>query len=103
MKHEFGPMLRAIAQERHRVQDFSEGMKLLSELEESLKNESDSEARKEDNMANYLYALYCLSKCESFMVSGQCHGWDFVLSLKEGEFKRTYKFAVGLKNEKEKS
>ena len=103
MEHEFGPMLRTIAQERHRVQDFTEGMKLLSELEESSKNEPDSEARKEDNLANYLYALYCLSKCESFMASGQCHGWDVVLSVKEGEFKRTYKFAVGVKKEQEKS
>jgi hypothetical protein len=96
MRREFGDKLRVIAQDRHSVSDFSEGMKVLSELEESQKNEPDAEAKVEDSTINYFYALYCLSKCSSFMASGQCHGWDVVNSFKEGSFERCYKFAVGL-------
>ena len=96
MEREFGDKLRVIAQDRHSVSDFSGGMKVLSELEESQKDEPDAEAKVEDSTINYFYALYCLSKCDSFTASGQCHGWDVVNSFKEGKFLRSYKFAVGL-------
>lgn len=96
MHLEFGHMLRVIAQERHRVADFTGGMKVLSDLEEAHRSEPDAQERVEDNTINYFYALYCLSKCESFMASGQCHGWDVVNSFKKGSFRRSYKFTVGL-------
>lgn len=94
MKKEFGAMIRVVSQVRHSVRDF-ENMKLLSELEE--KEQADNAGLVEDNTVNYFYALYLLSKCESFMVSGQCHGWNVVNSFNHGKFKRSYKFQVGIK------
>lgn len=94
MKKEFGSMIRVISQVRHSVRDFK-NMRLLSELEE--KEQADNAGLVEDNTVNYFYALYLLSKCESFMVSGQCHGWNVVNSFNHGKFKRLYKFQVGVK------
>ena len=94
MKREFGSMIRVISQVRHSVRDFG-NMRLLSELEE--KEQADNAGLAEDNTVNYFYALYLLSKCESFMVSGQCHGWNVVNSFNHGKFKRRYKFQVGVK------
>ena len=50
----------------------------------------------EDTTINYFYALYFLSKCESFMCSGQCNGYSTVLEFNGGRFKREYKFSVGV-------
>ena len=94
MKKEFGKKIRVVSQVRHSVRDF-ENMRLLSEIEK--KEEADNAGLVEDNTVNYFYALYLLSKCESFMVSGQCHGWNVVNSFNHGKFKRRYKFQVGVK------
>ena len=94
MKKEFGAMIRVVSQIRHSVRDF-ENMKLLSELEK--KEQSDNAGLVEDNTVNYFYALYILSKCQSFMASGQCHGWNVVNSFNHGKFKRCCKFQVGMK------
>lgn len=95
MKKEFGSMIRIVSQVRHSVRDF-QNLKLLSDLEK--KEQADNVGLAEDNTVNYFYALYLLSKCQSFMASGQCHGWNVVNSFKHGEFKRRYKFQVGLKS-----
>ncbi|MBR4383611.1 MAG: hypothetical protein IKP64_08640 [Selenomonadaceae bacterium] len=95
MKKEFGSMIRVVSQVRHSVRDF-QNLKLLSDLEK--KEQEDNVGIAEDNTVNYFYALYLLSKCQSFMASGQCHGWNVVNSFKQGEFKRRYKFQVGLKS-----
>ena len=87
-------MIRVVSQVRHSVRDF-ENMKLLSELEK--KEQADNAGLVEDNTVNYFYALYLLSRCESFMASGQCHGWNVVNSFNHGKFKRRYKFQVGVK------
>ena len=93
MREEFGSMLRTVSQVRHSVSDFGKA-KLLSELE---KKESENNAGLvEDNTVNYFYALYLLAKCQSFMVSGQCHGERVVRSFNHGKFKRFYKFQVGI-------
>ena len=94
MRKEFGSMIRVVSQIRHSVRDFK-NMKLLSELE--TKEKENNFGVVEDNTVNYFYALYILSKCESFMVSGQCHGWNVVNSFNHGKFKRRYKFQVGVK------
>ena len=93
MRTEFGTKLRVISQVRHSVRDFGNAM-LLSELEK--REQQDNDALVEDNTVNYFYALYLLSKCQSFMASGQCHGWNVVNSFKQGEFKRCLKFQVGV-------
>ena len=94
MRKEFGAMIRVVSQVRHSVRDFA-NMKLLSEIEK--KEQSDNAGLVEDNTVNYFYALYLLSKCESFTASGQCHGWNVVNSFNHGKFKRRYKFQVGVK------
>ena len=97
MKAEFGKKLRVIAQVRHSVRDFGKAM-LLSDLEKE--EQKENAGLVEDNIVNYFYALYLLSKCQSFMASGQCHGWNVVNSFRQGGFKRCLKFQVGVrKNE----
>ncbi|MBQ6296674.1 MAG: hypothetical protein IJQ16_09065 [Selenomonadaceae bacterium] len=94
MRKEFGSMIRVISQVRHSVKDFGNA-RLLSELE---KKESENDAGiLEDTTVNYFYALYLLSKCQSFMVSGKCHGESVVKSFNHGKFKRFYRFQVGVK------
>ena len=95
MREEFGSMVIAISQERHRVSDFTD-VKLISELEKKEDSGAEYEAKLEDNTVNYFYALYLLSKCKSFMVSGQCHGWTVVNSFNKDKFLRKYKFQVGV-------
>ena len=53
----------------------------------------------EDTTVNYFYALYILSKCDAFLCSGQCNGWDTVRSLKEGKFARERKLKVVLEGD----
>lgn len=95
MRNEFGKMIRVVSQVRHSVRDFGNA-KLLSDLEK--KEQEDNSGLVEDNTVNYFYALYILSECQSFMASGQCHGWNVVNSFNQGKFKRCYKFQVGIKN-----
>ncbi len=95
MREEFGSSVIAISQERFRVSDFRQGQ-IISELEKETKDQSEYDASVEDTTINYLYAIYLLSRCESFMCSGQCNGWDVVMQLNEGEFLRSYKFSVGI-------
>ena len=57
------------------------------------------EEKLEDTMINYFYALYMLSKCDSFICSGRCNGADIVKSLNNGRFTRSYKFAVGIETD----
>lgn len=95
MKKEFKGKIRAIAQERHRVSDFTD-VSLISDLEKKERTGEDYEMALEDTTVNYFYALYMLSKCESFMCSGQCNGWDVVNSFNHGRFARKYKFQVGI-------
>ena len=96
MRAEFGSTIRAIAQERHRVSDFKEGQ-TISQLEVQERSGKDYMAALEDTTVNYFYALYLLSRCDSFMASGLCNGWDVVNAFNDGKFKRVYKFQVGLK------
>ena len=94
MRKEFGSMLRVISQIRYSIRDF-QNIKLLSELEK--KEQENNKGLIEDNIVNYFYALYILSRCQSFIASGQCHGWNIVNSFNHGKFKRVYKFQVGIK------
>lgn len=56
---------------------------IITEYEKE-KNKEDYEAKLEDTTINYFYALYILSRCDAFLCSGQCNGWDNVLSLNGG-------------------
>lgn len=96
MREIFGKQIIAVSQVRHRVSDF-QTVRLISDLEKEESNGENYENLVEDNTINYFYALYILSKCDSFMASGQVHGWDVVNAFRIGEFKRCYKFQVGIK------
>ena len=65
-------------------------------LEKAEKSGSEYEDTLEDTTINYFYALYMLSRCDSFMCSGQCNGYDMVCRFNENRFDRVYKFAIAL-------
>jgi len=94
MKMEFGRDMIALAQERLSVRNLRQGQ-IISDYEKE-HNKEDYEARLEDTTINYFYALYILSRCDAFLCSGQCNGWDNVLSLNAGKFEHSYKFTVGI-------
>ncbi|MCR5356198.1 MAG: hypothetical protein K6E63_02220 [Lachnospiraceae bacterium] len=95
MKDEFGKQVIVVAQERHSVSEFRKGQ-IISELEKEIFKEEDYDEQVEDTTINYFYALYMLSRCDSFMCSGQCNGWDVVNDFNAGRFLRSYKFRVGV-------
>ena len=94
MRKEFGKSMAALSQQRLSVSDLKVGQ-IITEYEKEHAGD-DYEEKLEDTTVNYFYALYLLSRCDAFMCSGQCNGWDMVISLNEDRFERTYKFAVGI-------
>ncbi len=94
MKAEFGKAMVALSQERISSNDLKKGQ-ILSEYEKENKDENYA-ANLEDTTVNYIYALYLLSRCDAFLCSGLCNGWETVLSLNDGRFERAYKFTVGI-------
>ena len=77
----------AVAQERHRVSDFR-GVKYISDLEKQTYSGAAYYASVEDTTVNYLYAVYILSRCESFISNCVCSGSKLVTSFNEGRFIR---------------
>ncbi|MBR3735659.1 MAG: hypothetical protein IKN07_07240 [Lachnospiraceae bacterium] len=97
MRSEFPGQIIAIAQERHSVSEMQEkNTTLIYEIEQKLDSGKAYYDKLEDTTVNYFYALYILSKCDAFMCSGQCNGWDVVRSFNKGKFEKEYKFTVGL-------
>ena len=94
MRKEFGRNVIALSQQRLSVASLRNGQ-VISEYEKETGGE-DYTAKLEDTTINYFYALYILSRCDAFLCSGQCNGWDNVLSLNGGKFERFYKFTVGV-------
>jgi len=94
MRSEFGNHVVALSQERLKLSDLRQN-EILSVYE---KEHADGmyEEKLEDTTINYFYALYMLSKCDSFICSGRCNGTDIVKSLNNGRFSHFYKFAVGI-------
>ena len=96
MRSEFGHKLVALSQERLRLSDLRQN-EILSDYE---KEHADGmyEEKLEDTTVNYFYALYMLSRCDSFISSGRCNGADIVMSFNNGRFAHYYKFAVGVEH-----
>ena len=94
MHREFGSTVAALSQERLKLTDLRQD-EILSEYE---KEHADGmyEEKLIDTTVNYFYALYMLSKCDSFICSGRCNGADIVKSLNNDRFSHYYKFAVGI-------
>lgn len=97
MLNEFPGKVIVIAQERHTVADLQKNnASLIYEFEQKINSGKAYEDALEDTTVNYFYALYILSKCDAFMCSGQCNGWDVVRAFNKGKFEKQYKFAVGI-------
>ena len=95
IKAAFPGKVIAIAQERMRISDLEkQGTTLIYEYEQKANQGQAYYDSLEDTTVNYFYALYILSRCDSFLCSGQCNGWDTVRSLKEGKFERERKLKV---------
>ncbi len=100
MHREFPDDLIVIAQERYSTSEFREhGSHLLADLEKELSTGSDYEEELEDTTVNYFYALMILSKCNAFLCSGECNGYEVVRSFNHGRFERIYRFSVGVTGE----
>lgn len=94
MVEAFPGKIRVVSQERYSIRDFEkEGVTTISELDRKRHPGEDYDTFLEDSTANYFYALYLLSRCESFMYSGQCGGIVMTKSLNEKGFKRMWCFA----------
>ena len=97
MLKEFPGKVIVIAQERHSVSEMKDkDSTLIYEFEKKLNSGKAYDDALEDTTVNYFYALYILSKCDAFMCSGQCNGWDVVRSFNKGRFEKEYKFTVGI-------
>ena len=83
----FPGKILAVSQERHRVSDFK-GIKYISDLEKQSYSGAAYYASVEDTTVNYLYAVYMLSRCESFIANCMCSGAKLVTSFNEGKFVR---------------
>ncbi len=94
MRREFGSIVVALSQERLKLSDLRVN-EILSDYE---KEHADGmyEEKLEDTTINYFYALYILSRCDSFICSGRCNGSDIVRSFNNERFSHFYKFAVGI-------
>ena len=92
LKKEFGKNIVYLDQNRYSVMDLKQGQ-TIADLERSTTS-SDEERMSiiEDTLKKYLYALVILSKCDSFVCSGQCNGYNIVMELNDGKFKKTYKY-----------
>lgn len=95
IKAAFPGKVIAISQERMSAKDLrKKGVTLIYEYEQKTNQGQAYLDALEDTTVNYFYALYILSKCDSFLCSGQCNGWDTVRSLRGGKFDRERKLFV---------
>lgn len=93
MRKEFPNRIYAIAQERFREEDLGKGQ-TLADLSAKSGSKEEQTAKLVDVTINYFYALYMLSYCESFMISGYCNGWEVVRSFNHDQFRRCYIFQL---------
>ena len=95
MCREFPGKILCVSQERYRLEQFEEGM-TISQIDR-MRHPSDEEyeAYIEDLTINYFYAIFLLSRCESFMNSCHCGGSNLATSLNRHRFRRMYCFADG--------
>ncbi len=92
MREAFPGKIKVVAQERYRVLDFGDAV-TISEVDRKRHPGEDYDRFITDATVNYFYALYLLSRCDSFMYSGQCGGIVLAKGLAEKDFRRMYCFA----------
>lgn len=81
----FPHKIRTISQIRHRLTDL-EKSNTLNELEREESNSETYDALVEDDTVNYMYAIYMLSKCESFITTPVCLGAVMARGFNGGKY-----------------
>lgn len=87
MKEAFGDKMIAVSQERYSVNRL-EKVKTIAELEKETYNEEEYDNHLVDVTVNYFYAVYLLSRCESFVFSNACGGERLARVFKRNGFKK---------------
>ena len=99
---EFPGKVIAVAQERHSISEMKKkNSTLIYEFEKKINSGKAYEDALEDTTINYFYALYILSRCDAYLCSGQCNGWETVRSLNGGRFERERKLLVTFEGDPE--
>ena len=83
----FPGKVRAVAQERRTIGEFSYG-KTISDLEKEIYTPEEYETRVSDTTINYFYALYLLSRCDAFLASSLCSGVNMARAFNGGKYER---------------
>ena len=87
MRAAFPEKIIAIAQERHNKEEFKQ-VKYISELEKLKSSDESYYNRIEDNLVNYIYAMFMLSRSESLLANCMCNGVNMTTAFNEGKFVR---------------
>lgn len=87
MRAAFPGKIIAIAQERHNKEEFKQ-VKYISELEKLKSSDESYYNRIEDNLVNYIYAMFMLSRSESLLANCMCNGVNMATAFNEGKFVR---------------
>ena len=86
MRGTFGDKLYALSQIRHSVNEF-QGEKYLDDLDRNSLSQEDYERNLDDTTANYLYALYILSRCEAYVCAGITSAFDLIVPMNRNCFR----------------
>ena len=87
MRVAFPNKIIAIAQERHSKDEFK-NVKYISDLEKLKSTDNNYYNSIEDNLVNYIYAMYMLSRCESLIANCMCNGVNIATSFNDGKYVR---------------
>ena len=87
MRAAFPEKIIAIAQERHTKEEFKQ-VKYISELEKMQSSDESYYNSVEDNLVNYIYAMFMLSRCESLLANCMCNGVNLASAFNEGKYIR---------------
>ena len=88
MKNKFPGKILTVAQHRYKVSDFN-NTDLIRDLELESYSGNEYYEAVDDMTANYFYAMYLLSRCESLFANCMCGGVDIANSFNQGRFART--------------
>ena len=87
MRDAFPHKIIAIAQERHSRDEFK-NVKYISDLEKCKSSGGNYYNRVEDNLVNYIYAMYMLARCESLIANCMCSGVNIATAFNGGKYVR---------------
>ena len=85
IREAFPGKVRAVAQERRVLGEFSPG-RTISDIEKEIYAPEEYDARVSDTTINYFYALYLLSRCSGFLASSMCSGVNMARAFNGGKF-----------------